>query len=185
MEDEQILALFSARSQQALHLLEQKYGTACRRLAMRILGCAQDAEECVNDAYFGVWNTIPPAHPNPLAAYVLRIVRNISINRYHSREADKRASAYTVAMEELEPSIRTIETVEGEAGARELVQLVECFLKTLSVQNRVIFMQRYYFCAPYAEIAQKTGLTEKAISVRLTRIRQKLRAYLQEKEVIL
>ena len=77
MEDERIIELFFERSESAVGELDGKYGALCRALSRKIVGSAQDAEECVNDAYLGVWNTVPPERPSPLAAYVCKIVRNI------------------------------------------------------------------------------------------------------------
>ena len=94
IEDEKIVELFFERSEQAIQELGNKYGKVCRKLSYNIVNNMQDAEECVNDAYLGVWNTIPPARPNPLLSYVLKIVRNISIKIYWRKEAAKRSSHY-------------------------------------------------------------------------------------------
>ena len=182
-DDERILELFFRRSERAIQELDDKYGKACRRLSYSIVNSEQDAEECVNDAYLGAWNAIPPAHPSPLLSFLLRIVRNISLNRYWKTEAAKRSSRYTVALAEVEDCISDSKTVEAELEARELAHILEAFLDTLSLENRVIFLRRYWFADSYREIAELTGLSEKNVSVRLTRIREKLRAYLTEREV--
>ena len=182
-DDERIIELFFHRSERAIQELDDKYGKACRRLSHSIVNSEQDAEECVNDAYLGVWNAIPPAHPAPLLSFVLKIVRNISLNRYWKTEAGKRSSRYTVALAEVEDCIADSKTVESELEARELAHILEKFLDTLSRENRVIFMRRYWFADSYKDIAGLTGLSEKNVSVRLTRIRGKLREYLTEREV--
>ena len=143
----------------------------------------QDAEECVNEAYLGAWNAIPPAKPDPLLAYICKIVRNISLKIYYQKKAVKRNSTYTVAMEEIEACIADPNTVEAEIEARECAHIIENFLDTLTVENRVIFMRRYWFFDSCRDIAEFVGLTEKNISVRLTRIRQKMKDYLIEREV--
>ena len=84
MDDSRIIDLFYERSEQAIAELSQKYGSTCMRVANNILNNLRDAEECVNDAYLGTWNTIPPQNPNPLLSYVCRIVRNLAIKKYHS-----------------------------------------------------------------------------------------------------
>ena len=184
-DDERIIALFFDRSEQAIQELDEKYGKACRRLSYGIVNSEQDAEECVNDAYLGAWNAIPPAHPSPLLSFILRIVRNISLNRYWKTEAGKRSSRYTVALAEIEDCIADNKTVEAELDARELAHILEEFLDALSRENRVIFLRRYWFADSYREIAALTGLSEKNVSVRLTRIREKLRVFLTEREVSL
>lgn len=96
VEDKKIIALFFERSEQALRELDLKYGKVCHQLSYNIVNSRQDAEECVNDAYLGIWNTIPPAKPSPLLTYLCKIVRNISLNIYWSKEAAKRSSTYTI-----------------------------------------------------------------------------------------
>lgn len=185
MEDEKIIELFFARSEQGIRELDRKYGRICHRLSYNIVNNRQDVEECVNDAYLGVWNAIPPAEPKPLLPYLCKIVRNISLKKYYRKEAAKRRSSHTVAMEEIEACIAAPDTVESRMEARELARIMEEFLDTLTAENRVIFMRRYWFSDSCRDIAGFVGLTEKNITVRLTRIRGKLKEYLAEKEVYL
>ena len=185
MDDGAIIELFFARSEQAVRELDDKYGKACRGLSYRILQSHQDAEECVNDAYLGVWNAVPPARPDPLPAFLYRIVRNLSLTRYHADAAAKRGGgSYAAALEELEDCLASPQTVEGELEERELVRLLEDFLDTLSSENRVLFLRRYWFSDSYGEIAARTGLSEKNVSVRLTRVRKRLRQYFEERGVL-
>ena len=185
MDDSAIIELFFARSEQAIRELDGKYGKTCHRLSYNILYNSQDAEECVNDAYLGAWNAIPPARPNPLLAFLCRIVRNLSLMRYHADRAAKRGGgSYTVALEELEGCLASPQTVEGNMEEQELIRLIEDFLDTLSPENRVLLMRRYWFSDSYGEIAARTGLPEKNVSVRLTRIRKQLRHYFEERGVV-
>lgn len=184
MDDHKIIELFFARSEQAISELDKKYGQTCRRLSGNILNNPQDAEECVNDAYLGTWNAIPPEHPNPLLAFLCKIVRNLSVMRYHANTAMRRNSAYDVALEELENTLVSPASVENEVDAKLLAGLIETFLDALSEENRVIFMRRYWYSDTYAEIAERVGLNKKTVSVRLTRARKQLREYLIEKEAL-
>lgn len=185
VEDEKIVELFFARSEQAIQELDIKYGKICQRLSYNIVNNRQDAEECVNDAYLGAWNTIPPAKPDPLQAYICKIVRNISLKLYYRKGAAKRNSVFDIAMQELEDYLSAPNTVETEMEARELAGMIESFLETLTVENRVIFMRRYAYMDTYSDIATRIGLSEKNVSVRLTRMRQKMKEYLIEREVFL
>lgn len=184
MEDELIIGLFLERSEQAIQELDKKYGQRCHNVSYNILHNRQDAEECVNDAYFGAWNAIPPAKPDPLLAYLLKIVRNLSLKRYWQKGAAKRDSSYTIALQEIEACVADRNTVEDVIEARELAYILEDFLDTLSEENRVIFLRRYWFSDSYQDIARFVGLSEKTVSVRLTRIRQKMRQYLMERGVL-
>ena len=183
MLDEQIIELFFNRSGNAIDELDKKYGKVLHKLSYNILNDRLDVEECLNDSYLGVWNTIPPERPNPLLTYVCKIVRNISLKRYHSKTALKRNSTYDIAMSEVENYIVAPNSVESEIEAKELAALIENFLDTLSVENRVIFMRRYWFSDTYKEIADRVGMTEKMVSMRLTRIRKQMREFLLAREV--
>lgn len=183
IDDEKIIEMFFERSEQGIRELDIKYGKICHNLSYNIVNSRQDAEECVNDAYLGAWNAIPPAHPNPLLSYIVKIVRNISLKIYWRKEAAKRNSIYTIAMQEIEACIADQKTAEDEIEARELACIIEDFLDTLTLENRVIFMRRYWFADSYKDIAEFVGLSEKNISVRLTRIREKMKQYLIEREV--
>ena len=143
IDDEKIIEMFFERSEQGMRELDIKYGKVCHKLSYHIVGNRWDAEECVNDAYLGAWNAIPPARPNPLLSYLVKIVRNISLKIYWRKEAAKRSSHYTIALEEIEACIAAPNTVEAEIDARELARSIESFLDTLTTENRVIFMRRY------------------------------------------
>lgn len=184
LQDQEIIELFFDRSEQAIAELDRKYGKACRSVSFHILNSRQDAEECVNDAYLGVWNAIPPARPDPLFAFVCKIVRNLSLKAYHRKTAAKRNSVYEVAMEEIRDCLSPADSAEAELEARELARLIDRFLQSLSPENRVIFMRRYAYIDTYADIAKRVGLSEKNVSVRLTRIRRKMKDYLTEKGVL-
>lgn len=184
MEDSRIIELFYARSEQAIKELSKKYGALCTHVARNILNSRQDAEECVNDAYLGAWNTIPPENPNPLRTYICRIVRNLSIMRYHSNTAKKRNSYYDAALDELEDCITSASSVEDEISVRELSRLLDAFLDNLDVENRVIFVRRYWYSDSVSEIAEKLGVSSNNISVRLSRIRSKLKKILEKEGYI-
>ena len=184
IDDIRIIELFFERSEQAIRELDVKYGKLCHQLAYNVLNSQLDAEECVNDAYLGAWNTIPPARPSPLRAYICKIVRTLSLKLYYKNEALKRNSAHDAALQELEPHLSAPDLVEREIESRELTREIERFLDTLSEENCLIFMRRYWFSDTHAEIAKRIGISEKNVSVRLTRIRKELKRYLMEREVL-
>ena len=115
IDDEKIIEMFFERSEQGIRELDIKYGKVCHNLSYHIVGSRRDAEECVNDAYLGAWNAIPPAKPNPLLTYVCKIVRNISLKIYWRKEAAKRSSHYTIALEELKPVLQTRKTLKKKS----------------------------------------------------------------------
>ena len=144
MEDTAIIRLFQERSQQAIAELSQKYGKLCQSLSRRILNNEEDAKECVNDTWLGVWNSIPPQTPNPLVSYVCRITRNLSVKRLRHNMAAKRNSYYDVSLAELEECIPAAQEQEPWEE-QEVTKVLERFLRELDTGSRVMFVKRYWY----------------------------------------
>lgn len=185
MDDERIIELFFQRSEHAIDELSKKYGAVSMHTACNIVGNREDAEECVNDAYLGVWNAVPPKRPNPLLAFLLRVVRNISINRYTYNNRQKRSDPYAECVDELSYCLTSGETVEAHMDAKELTRQIEAFLDSLSQTNRMLFVRRYWYVDSYASLSAATGLRENTIRTRLTRMRTDLKKYLQERGIFI
>ena len=184
MDDIKIIDLFFARSELAIEALDGKYGAICHNLSRSILKNQQDAEECVNDAYLGVWNAIPPHRPNPLSVFVCKIVRNISIMRYRANTALKRNSNYDSTMEELENCLSSSVSVEDSLEEKELIAIIEDFLRDLSQENRVIFLRRYWYGEDIAAIAKRLDCGESRVKSALFRTRKALRAFLEKEGIM-
>ena len=184
MDDSKIIDLFNERSERAISAVSRKYGRLSLKIAENILKSREDAEECVNDAYLVLWNKIPPENPSPLSAYLLKTVRNISLKRYHKNIAQKRNSFYDTALEELENVLFKDDTAENEIIAQDIAEAVNNFLGGLSGNDRIMFVRRYFYGDSVKEIASLSGLTPHYASVRLSRIREGLKEYLQKEELI-
>ena len=183
MDDNEIIDLFFQRSENAIMELATKYGHICMNTAMNITQSREDAQECVNDSYLGVWNTVPPEHPNPLLVYVLRIVRNISINRVRYNNAVKRGGRYQECLDELDGCLCSGETPEDVYDAKLLSGYIEDFLDGLSRTNRLLFVRRYWYLDSLDDLVAATGLRYGAVRTRLTRLRQQLKRYLSNRGV--
>ncbi len=182
MEDKQIIALFLQRAETAIDALAAKYGTRLEHLAANILSDREDARECVNDTYLALWNAIPPNNPDPLSAYVLRIGRNTALKRLRSNMAQKRNTAYDLSLEELSGSLGT--DFQATLDARTLGRGIDAFLDTLPQENRVLCVRRYWFGDSVKDIARDRKLSENTVSVRLNRIRSRLKDYLTQEGLL-
>ena len=183
MSDEEIIELFFERSEQAISELAEKHGSAVRRVAFNILGNPEDAKECVNDTWLGVWNSIPPQRPAPLRTYVCRIARNLATKRYHANLAQKRNSQYDLALDELAECIPDRGTAEDRLEERELARILDSFLDTLPYEDKFLFMRRYFFADSLAEAARMAGMRYNTAAVRLYRVKEKLRKQLIQEGV--
>lgn len=181
MEDEKIIDLLWRRCETAIQLLDQKYGTYCFSIANRILNDRQDAEECVSDTYLAAWNRIPPTRPKCLSAFLGRITRNLSISRWRSRSALIRGGGeMEVALKELAGCVAGPWDVTKELEQRELERAIRDFCSTLSPQDRVIFLKRYYFLATIPEIGEEMGFSQAKVKSSLHRTRNKLKKKLEQ-----
>ena len=183
MEDEKILDLYWARQENAIVETQNKYGNYCQRIAYNILLSTYDAEECVNDTYAKAWNTIPPARPERLGAYLGKITRHIALNRLSYDNAKKRNSHMDLIYEEVEEILPAGDGDPTEALA--LKEAIEEFLDALTKQSRIIFLKRYWYMASISQIATVLGLTENNVKVTLLRTRKKLKAHLERKGIYL
>ena len=188
MEDKEIIELFFQRSEQAIANLAYKYGGLMRKVAFHLLQDLEDTEECVNDAYLGAWNSIPPERPDPLSTYVCRITKNLAMNKLRYNQAKKRNAALERSLqelEELEGSLPAAENTEDAWTARHLTEAIESFLDGLDRKNRVMFVKRYWFGQSVESIAKELSMRENSVAVRLKRIRAKLKDYLEKEGILL
>lgn len=182
MEDSEIIRLFWDRSEDALVGASVKYGGLVRRIAVNILADEEDVAESVNDTWLGLWNAIPPARPQKLMPYICRIARNVSLKRHRNNTAARRDFRVHVPIHELEDCLPA-PSVEDIWSAKELGRSINRFLETVEPENRVIFIKRYWFSEPVSEIAAAMEMSENHISVRLFRIKKKLRQYLAKEGI--
>lgn len=178
MTDEEIIDLFFERSEQAISELATKHGAAVSRVALNILNNEEDVKECVNDTWLGAWNSIPPNRPDPLRPFVCKIARNLAVKRYHANSAKKRDSQYDLALEELAECVPDSSTVEDTVVAKELAEIINRFLDTLSYEDKFVFMRRYWYADSLREIAEMSGMSYSSVAVRLHRIKGKLKKLL-------
>ncbi len=179
MEDIHIIDLYFERSEDAIKATSEKYGAYCYRVAYGILHSREDAEECVNDAYLGAWNSIPPARPNCLQAFIGRIVRCSAINRLRYKTAEKRGGGEAaIAISELGDCIPDCTSNDAGHGESELSEKINAFLAGLSAIERKIFVRRYWYLDPIELICRESGFSENKVKMMLYRLRKRLKAHL-------
>lgn len=180
MEDQGIVELFFDRSEQAIVETDKKYGGYCYTIAYNILASREDSEESVSDTYFSAWNTIPPRKPTLLQAFLGKITRHISIDRWRKQSAQKRGGKEMIlALEELGECLDT-RGMEAEITHRELTRVLNGFLASLAETERNVFLCRYWYMDTIETIAKITGFSQSKVTSMLYRSRGKLRKKLAE-----
>ena len=179
MEDQQIVQLYLSRDEQAISETRSKYGAYCYQIAYAILGVHGDAEELLNDTWLRVWNSVPPEKPRVLKLFLAKITRNLALNGYRDRNAQKRGGGeVALSLEELKDCVPASGDVLQNLEGQELANQIQRFLKTQSPRDRGVFLHRYFGFEPVDSIADRFGLTTANTRKILLRVREKLRNYL-------
>lgn len=180
MEQEKLILLYWERKESAIQETQKEYGSYCKQIAYHILRNRQDTEECMNDTYLNIWNSIPPQKPICFRAYIAKITRNLSLNRLKARQAKKRRENEVVlCLDELEDCIG-VDMVERHLEEKILVEKLNEFLARLSEQDRNLFIRRYFFVYSITELAKGYHMTAANVSSSLFQIRAKLKQFLKE-----
>ena len=177
MDDHKIIELYFSRDERAIKETDLKYGKLCHSIANNILKNNEDSEECVNDTYIGIWNTIPPEKPNHFMAFVCKIARNLALKRLESSMRQKRSQATVISFSELE-EILSDDSIAADIGNEEIGKAISAFLRKEKADSRKVFIRKYYFFDSISEIAERYGFTESKVKNMLYHTRSKLKEYL-------
>lgn len=184
MEDARIVDLYWSRSEAAIDETSAKYGKYCYTIAYNILANAEDSDESVNDTYLAAWNSMPPQRPSVLSSFLGKITRRISIDKWRSRNAEKRGGGEIVlALDELHDCVPLGTNVEQAVEAAELGKAIDRFVMTLPLMERRVFICRYWYLDPIASICQQFGFSQSKVKVMLHRTRNNLRNYLEKEGI--
>lgn len=183
MKDEQIVALYWDKDEAAITNSEEKYGKTLRRISFNILSNREDSEECVNDTYLNAWNAIPPERPIRLLAWLGRITRNLSLNRFYKNHAEKRGGQAYILLSELSECIPDRQTVEDEIDGNLLTEAVVRWLKSLSGEECALFLRRYWFGDSLAALSRLIQTDPNRLAGRMFRLRQSLKDSLEKEGI--
>ena len=182
MTDAQIIELYWKRNEDAIKETDHAYGSKLHYLAQRIVQDFEDAQECVSDTYLKTWETIPPKRPEYFFAYIAKICRNFALGVLDWKSAAKRKGEVVALTQEMEACIPDPQH-ERKLEAEELGEILNRFLGSLSSENRVIFLRRYWYLDSVAEIARRYGFSESKVKTQLHRTRSKLHAFLAKEGI--
>lgn len=186
MQDKEIIDLFFERNSGAINALKDKYYKYCYTIAYSILDNHEDSEECLNDTWYKVWNSIPPDTPKCIKPYIAKIIRNQAIDKFRADNSIKRGGCtMDNVLSELDSCLTAnANPVEDTLIYEELENTINKFVRKLPEKQGDIFIRRYFFCEDIAEIALRYNIAEKSVTSSLTRTRKKLKKYLIEEGFI-
>lgn len=182
MEDKKIIDLYFERDESAIGETDKKYGKLCFSIAHNILKNTEDSEECVSDTYLSLWNTIPPTRPKKFAAFISKVARYISLNKFDFLHAKKRFCEAELSFEELE-EVLSDDNIKKEIENSELGEIIGRFLRNINSDSRNVFIRRYYFFDSISDIARRFSFSESKVKSMLERTRKRLREHLEKEGV--
>lgn len=178
--DEKIVEMYWQRDPDAIQETDSKYGSLLWTVAYNILCDTEDCEECRNDAYLDIWNAIPSTRPTSFAAFCMRIMKRIAIDRYKEKTRKKRIpSQLTMSIEDLSNSISSGVSVEAEYDAKELSQMITDYVHSLNDRQRYIFIDRYYMLEPVERTAAELQISVQTVYREIEKIKRGLKNYLE------
>jgi len=180
MDDISIIDLYWNRDEQAILETDKKYGKLCFRIADNILRRREDSEECVNDTFLKVWNSIPTDRPEHFSAYVCLITKRLALSKFRYNTAEKRNYENSLPYEELAEIVSGEGKPEDAAVLSELSDSISNFLKKESKTNRQIFVRRYWYYDSAEDIAKAFGVSPNTVWSILSRMRSRLKKHLQK-----
>ncbi len=183
MEDYRIVDMYWDRDEGAIAESDKKYGRMLNSLSFALLSSREDAEECVNDTYIDAWNAMPVARPDNLGAFLSKITRRISIDRFRERHRQKRGGIDNLTLELLD-CIPSGESVESEYENGRLKEALDSFLYSLDKEKRVMFVRRYFYSHSIEQISGQMNISVAKVKTTLFRIRKSLKEYLEKEGML-
>lgn len=183
MDDSRIVDLYWARNEQAIEESDKKYGRMLHSLSYSLLSSHEDAEECVNDTYVDAWGAMPPARPQFLGAFLSKITRRISIDRFREKHRERRGGIDN-AVAELSECIPSGDDNGREYDSQRIREELNDFLYSQPKERRVMFVLRYFHSKSIDEIADQMDLSVSNVKTTLFRLRRELQKRLEEQELL-
>ncbi len=184
LSDEQIIDLYFAREERAIEETDKKYCEYLHTVAYSILSNEQDAEECLQDTYLKTWNTIPPERPRVFRAFLAKITRNLSLDRYERDGRQKRVpSNMCVPLEEVQEFLPDGSDLARQVQAAAIGRIITEYLDGTTDRRLYVFVSRYFFALTIPQIAKRLSCSESLVSKELAQIKRELRILLEKEEI--
>lgn len=145
------------------------------RLALRITGNKEDAEDVVQDTLFNVWKKQDGlGEINNIEAYCYRSARNIAIDKISLKSNQEEILDTGYYLPE------TKKNAQDQLEQEEQLLLLEELIRKLPEKQQTVFQLREVEDLSYKQIAEIMEISEEQVKVNLFRARQKLKSFLKQ-----
>lgn len=141
-----------------------------QRVALRMLGNVEDAEDMVQEVYMKLWDRreeLPDVQN--MEAYCVALTKNMCIDRLRLAEVDR------VDVDDVPLSLAAADDVASQLERQDAVEQVKLIIETLPEKQQQVITLRDIRDCTFEEIEEQTGLTAVNVRALLSRARKTIR----------
>ncbi len=141
-----------------------------QRVALRMLGNVEDAEDMVQEVYMRLWGKreeLPDVQN--MEAYCVALTKNMCIDRLRLAEVDR------VDVDDVPLSLAAADDVASLLERQDAVEQVKLIIETLPEKQQQVITLRDIRDCTFEEIEEQTGLTAVNVRALLSRARKTIR----------
>jgi len=185
VDENQAIAQSQRGSTAAFNQLVAAYQSLLFNTAYRILGDSDAAADATQEAFISAYQGVKAFRGGSFKAWLLRIVTNACYDQLRRKQRRPTTSLDALLVADEEPSglPSTPDGPEDHTLRRELHHQVQQGLLTLPPEQRTVLILSDVQGLSYEEIAEVTQVSLGTVKSRLSRARDHLREYLQNREL--
>ena len=158
-------------------LLVMPYSSRLYRMAFRLMGNREEAEDVVQEVYVKLWGMCDelPKY-NSIEALAIRITRNLCLDQLRRRKVKQDAMKAETLKEE-SYSVSPARDLEK----KEEAEMIHALIAALPEPQRSLVHLRHLEGKEYEEISEMVNMNVNAIRVSISRARKQMREMLEKK----
>ncbi len=157
-------------------LLVMPYSSRLYRMAYRLMGNREEAEDIVQEVYVKLWGLRNELQNyNSIEALSIRITRNLCLDQLRRRKVDQDA----MKAQQMKEGGYT-DTPADKLERKEEAEVLQALISALPEPQRSMVHLRHLEGKEYEEIAEMVNMNVNAIRVSLSRARKQMREMLEK-----
>lgn len=171
MSDLELIDRLKRRDESALSDLIDVYGDLIYRASNKILNNKELSEECLNTVLMKIWDSIE-SYSDHIGLFKNWI---FSLSKYTAIDMLRKEIKHSKNNVSMDENIKSESSVEDLVLIKNFIGDIQKNIEKLSEIDKEIFNQRYNQGNKIKDIAKNIGITPKAISLRIMRIKDKIK----------
>jgi RNA polymerase sigma-70 factor (ECF subfamily) len=157
-------------------LLVMPYSSRLYRMAFRLMGNREEAEDMVQEVYVKLWgmrDELP--NYNSIEALAIRITRNLCLDQLRRRKVNQDA----MKAERLKEESHSVSPAQ-DLEKKEEAEMIHTLIAALPEPQRSLVHLRHLEGKEYEEISEMVNMNVNAIRVSISRARKQMREMLEK-----